>query len=335
VKRINVAIAGLGSIGRKVAELLYARQEHYARSYGVDLRLVAVCGSRAGRADSQGLSATDLEQLLPGQCGPDFILGAEPHILIEAGPTDIRTGQPGLDYIGPALDRGIHCIVVSKGALVAAGSRLREKAAANGARLKISGATAAALPTIDILEHGLLGCEIHSIEGILNATTNYLLSAMVEDRLSLQEAVLRAQGRSMMESDPSKDIEGWDTAAKLLILANFGMAAELSLADVAVEGIQHLTLETIDDWRAQGKVPRLIGRVTRQDNGFLATVRVEPVAADDVFALVSGKTKALRIKTDVMGEIISIGTASEPTGTAAAALKDLEHILSERTVGTR
>lgn len=335
VKRINVAIAGLGSIGRKVAELLYARHEHYARTYGVDLRMVAVCGSRAGRADSQGLSATDLEQLTPGQCGPDFILGAEPHILIEAGPTDIRTGLPGLDYIGPALDRGIHSIVISKGALVVAGPRLRQKAAVSGARLKVSGATAAALPTIDLLEYGLLGCEIHSIEGILNATTNYLLSAMVEDRLSLQEAVLRAQGRSMTESDPSKDIEGWDTAAKLLILANFGMAAELSLADVAVEGIQHLTLETIDDWRAQGKAPKLIGRVTRQDNGFLATVRVEPVAADDVFALVSGKTKALRIKTDVMGEIISIGTASEPTGTAAAALKDLEHILSERTVGTR
>jgi len=329
VRRINVAIAGIGGVGRRVAELLYSRQERYARVHGVDVRLVAACGSRAGIACPNGLRESDLAELIPGQCGPDFLLNAYPDVLIEAGPTDILTGQPGADYIGRALDHGVHAIVISKGALVVYGQSLRARAAENRAMLKVSGATAAALPTIDLLEHGLMGCEIHSIEGILNATTNYLLSAMAEDGVSLDSALKEAQERGMAESDPRKDIEGWDTAAKLLILANFGLGADLSLKNIAVEGIERLSTQTIDEWRNQGQVPKLIGRVTLGDGGCRGSVRVEPVPADDVFALVTGKTKALRVHTDVMGDIISIGYGSGPTATAAAALKDLEHILTK------
>lgn len=329
MKRINVAIAGIGDVGRKVAELLYRRQERYQRVHGMDVRLVAVCGSRSGRARPDGLSERDLDKLTPGHFGPDFLLNAEPNILIEAGPTDIRTGQPGADYIGQALDSGVHAIVISKGALVADGKSLQARAAANGAIVKVSGATAAALPTIDLLEHGLMGCEIHSIEGILNATTNYLLSAMAEDGVSLDSALKEAQQRGMAESDPRKDIEGWDTAAKLLILANFGLGADLTLDDIAVEGIEHVTPQAIAEWRNQRKVPKLIGRVTLEDGEYRGSVRVEPVSSDDLFALVTGKTKALRVHTDDMGEIISISSGEEPTATAAAALKDLEHILEE------
>lgn len=329
MRRINVAIAGIGGVGRKVAELLYLRRERYAHVHGMDVRLVAACGSRAGIARPDGLSESDLDELVPGHFGPDFLLNAEPDVLIEAGPTDIRTGHPGADYIGRALDRGIHAIVISKGALVVDGKSLRARAAANSAILKVSGATAAALPTIDLLEHGLMGCEIHSIEGILNATTNFLLSAMAEGGVSLESALKEAQQQGMAESDPRKDIEGWDTAAKLLILANFGLDADLSLEDIAVEGIERVTQQTIGEWRNQGKVPKLIGRVALEDGKYRGSVRVESVSTDDAFALVTGKTKALRVHTDVMGEIISIASGAEPTATAAAALKDLEHILKQ------
>jgi homoserine dehydrogenase len=331
VRRVNVVLAGIGGVGRKLAELLCARHEHYARVHGADVRLVGVCGSRAGRALPEGLGVSDLDDLIPGHCGVDFLLNLQPDVLIEAGPTDIRTGQPGADYIGGALDRGIHAIVVSKGALVADGHSLRARAVANGAQLKVSGATAAALPTIDLLEYGLMGCAVKSIEGILNATTNYLLSAMAEDGVSLDAALKDAQQRGMAESDPRKDIEGWDTAAKLLILANFGLDASLSLEDITVEGIEGINPQTIGLWRNQGKVPKLIGRLSLEDGQYQGSVRVEPVSTDHVFALVTGKTKALRVHTDVMGEIISIGYGSGPTATAAAALKDLEHILKGLT----
>lgn len=137
------------------------------------------------------------------------------------------------------------------------------------------------MPTIDLLEHGLMGCEIYSIEGILNATTNYLLST--EGGVSLESGLKEAQQHGMPESDPRKDIEGWDTAAKLLILANFGLDADLSLEDIAVEGIERVTQQTIGEWRNQGKVPKLIGRVALEDGKFRGLVRVEPVSTDDAF----------------------------------------------------
>lgn len=329
MKTFKIAIAGMGGVGRKVAELLFQRHEHYAQVYGVDVQLVAVCGSRAGRGHREGLSKNDLDELIAGQSGPDFLLSMKPDVLIEAGPTDIKTGQPGVEYIARALESGVHAIVISKGALVADGQSLRAKAAVSGAMLKVSGATAAALPTIDLLEYGLLGCEIRSIEGILNATTNYLLSAMTENGMSLESALKEAQQGGMMESDPRKDIEGWDTAAKLLILANFGLGANLTLDDIAVEGMEAVTSADIEAWRAQGQVPKLIGRVTREDDGYRGSVSVEPVSSDDAFARVTGKTKALRVVTDAMGEVIAISSGAEPTATAAAALKDLEHILKE------
>lgn len=329
MRRIDIAIVGMGGVGREVARLLYGRQARYARLYGVDVRLVAVCGSRSGRAKPSGLRASELDDLIPGQCGPDFLLGAQPQVLIEAGPTNIRTGQPGLDYIGRALDRGVHAVVISKGALVVDGKGLQARAAANDAILKVSGATAAALPTIDLLEYGLMGCEVSRVEGILNATTNHLLSAMAERGVSFDNALLEAQQKGMAEADPRQDVEGWDTAAKLLILANLGLGAELRLDDIRVKGMEHVTPQIIGEWRDQGKVPKLIGRLTLQDGEYRASVGVEPIASDDVFALVTGKTKALRVHTDLMGEIVSIGCGAEPTATAAAALKDLEHLLKK------
>ncbi|MFN4212057.1 MAG: homoserine dehydrogenase, partial [Devosia sp.] len=220
---IRVAIAGLGGVGRATAKLLLDRRDRYRQFYDADLRLVAVCGSRSGLADPHGLEVERLEALEPGLTGPAFIEASGADILIEAGPSDFRTGGSGLNYIRSALSGGSDAIVISKGALVHSGTELRSLARSTGARLKLSGAAAAALPTIDLLEHSLKGCEVLEIEGILNATTNYLLDAMMYQNLGFDEALTRAQAGGFAEADPRNDTEGWDTACKLLILANFGL----------------------------------------------------------------------------------------------------------------
>lgn len=321
----RVAIAGFGGVGRAVASLLLARRERYRAVYGVDVRLVAVCGSRAGLVDPHGLEGFDA--LEPGLTGPDILRHAE--VLIEAGPSDFRTGGPGLAYIRTALSAGLDTVVISKGALVHSGAELRALARASGARLKISGATAAALPTIDLLDYGLRGARVLGIEGILNATTNYLLNAMSARGIGFDEALAEAQAGGFAESDPRNDTQGWDTACKLLILANFGLDAGLTIVDMAVEGIDTVTQGQIADWRRAGLTPRLVGSLTWQD-GWRAQVGLRTYAQDDAFAHVPGKTKAIRVATDVMGEIIAIGGGAEPVATAAAALKDLEHILQAR-----
>lgn len=327
---IKVAIAGFGGVGRATANLLLTRRNRYRRVYGANIRLVAVCGSRSGLADPDGLEPESLGALEPGLSGPEFVDASGADILIEAGPSDFRTGGPGLAYLRSSLSAGRDAIVISKGALVHSGPELRALARTSGVMLKLSGAAAAALPTVDLLEHSLKGCEVLEIEGILNATTNYLLDAMMNQRLAFDEALGRAQAGGFAEADPRNDVEGWDTASKLLILANFGLDADLTMDDLVVVGIQSITEEHIAAWREQGRVPKLVGSLTRVDGVTRAAVGVRAYPLTDPLAHVSGKDKAIRITTDAMGETIAIGSGTEPLATAAAALKDLEHILTAR-----
>lgn len=327
---IRVAIAGFGGVGRATANLLLERRERYRRVYGVDVRLVAVCGSRAGLADPDGLEPQRLDALVPGLSGPAFIEASSPDVLIEAGPSDFRTGGPGLAYVRASLAAGRDIIIISKGALVHSGRELRDVARSSGAMMKFSGAAAAALPTVDLIEHSLKGCEVLEVEGIFNATTNYLLDAMMNQGLGFEEALGRAQAAGFAEADPRNDTEGWDTASKLLILANFGLDADLTMDDLVVEGIQSITEHQIETWRGERLVPKLVGSLSRTDGAMMATVGVRTYPQSDPLAHVSGKNKAIRITTDAMGETIAIGSGMEPLATAAAALKDFEHILTAR-----
>ncbi len=327
---IRVAIAGFGGVGRATASLLLTRRNRYRQVYGANIRLVAVCGSRSGLADPDGLEPERLDTLEPGLSGPDFIMASDADILIEAGPSDFRTGGPGLTYLRSSLAAGRDTIVISKGALVHSGPELRALARTSGAMLKLSGAAAAALPTIDLIEQSLKGCEVLEIEGILNATTNYLLDAMINQGLGFDEALARAQAGGFAEADPRNDIEGWDTASKLLILANFGLNADLTMDELNVEGIQSVSRQRVVAWREEGLVPKLVGSLRRTDGVTRAVVGVRTYPLTDPLAHVSGKNKAIRITTDAMGETIAIGSGTEPLATAAAALKDLEHILTAR-----
>lgn len=329
---INVAIAGFGGVGRAVADLLLARRDQYRRVYGVDCRIVAVCGSRSGLFDSDGLDAGRFDRLEPGLTGPDFIVKSGADILIEAGPTDFRTGGPGLAYLWAALSAGRDCIVISKGALVHSGLGLRALAQSSGAMLKLSGAAAAALPTLDLIEHSLKGCKVLAVEGILNATTNYLLDSIINRGLGFDEALREAQTGGFAEADPRNDTEGWDTASKLLLIANFGLDAGLVMDDLLVEGIQSISQSRVEGWREARIVPKLVGRLVRMDGGWQAGVGIRTYPLTDPLAHVSGKNKAIRITTDAMGDTIAIGSGTEPLATAAAALKDLEHILIARAI---
>lgn len=330
MRTVRVAIAGFGGVGRATASLLLSRRARYRQVHGVDIRLVAVCGSRAGLSDDGGLGEDQLEALEEGLSGPAFIEASGADLLIEAGPSDFRTGGPGLGYIRSALSAGRDTIVISKGALVHSGRELRELARRSGALLKLSGAAAAALPTIDLVDHSLKGCTVLAVEGILNATTNYLLDAMMTRGIGFDAALHEAQLGGFAEADPRNDTEGWDTACKLLVLANFGLNADLTMDDLTVEGIQSVTGERIEAWRSAGLVPKLVGSLTGAASTFSAAVGIKAYPLSHPFAHIRGKDKAIRIVTDAMGETIAIGSGKEPLATAAAALKDLEHILTVR-----
>lgn len=327
---INIAIAGFGGVGRATARLLLERRKRYREVYNADVRLIAVCGSRSGLLARRGLELAELETLREGLTGTDFVDASGADILIEAGPSDFRTGGPGLPYIQSSLQAGRDTIVISKGALVHSGKELRRLAQRSAAALKLSGAAAAALPTIDLIEHSLKGCEVLKIEGILNATTNFLLHAMTTRGIGFETALQEAQKSGFTEADTRNDTEGWDTACKLLLISNFALGADLTMNDVSVDGLHSISDERINSWRKEGFVPKLVGTLIRVDGNMQASVGVKLLSPRDPLANVTGKNKAIRIITDAMGETIAFGSGIEPLATAAAALKDLEHILQGR-----
>ena len=328
--RCNIAFFGFGAVGQAVAALCAHRRCRYRELYGVDVRVVGILRSRVQMLDRDGI---EIGSLTPSDgrwqpAGESFVETPYIDVLIDAGPSDVRTGGRGLLMVESVLARGCHVIAVSKGAVAKCGPALCALAARTGAMLEVSAAAGAALPALDLLRHAVRGCDVLTIEGIFNATTNHLLDAMSEGGLSLEQALERARQDGIVESDPRMDIEGWDTAAKLVLLAVFGLGASLTIDDVALGGIQNLTASECRDMKARGHTPKLVGALHRSGDVFTASVALRALPASDPLARIGGSDKAMRITTDAMGDIFASVSGAEPLATAAAALKDFETMLT-------
>lgn len=328
---VRAAITGFGTIGRRTAALISQRQDYLASRFGVRLSITGVCTSSAGIIDADGLAADQLKDsqtLEPGLTGSRFIDRVPADVLIETGPSNYTTGQPGLDYLRTALDRRMHVVAVSKGALVVDGSALMQQARQAGVQLRMSGAAASALPSVDFLTHDLAGMRIQSVQAILTGTTTFILDSMISRDASFDAAVAEAQRQGIAEPDPTFDVDGWDTAAKVVIIANAVFDADMGLTDVSRQSLRQLSSGALAQARRSGLTPRLVGRIDTTDTGLSAGVELGFYDRDHPFSTTAGSTKALWVDTAEMGEFTLIGGASHPDATAAAAFKDIHHILT-------
>ncbi len=267
-----------------------------------------------------------------GVLGSEILDKVKVDVVIEAGVSDVETGGLSLEYAKKALEQGIHVVFVSKGALVHSYQELNQLASENNAEIKLSGATAAALPTVDVALQSLAGTEIELIQGIFNGTTNYILTQMEQNKVSYQEALKQAQEKGIAEPDPTNDVEGFDTASKILILANAVMDADLTIEDIEIKGITHITAEQIESARENGQVIKLIGTVKREDNQIKAVVKPEKLSAEHPLASVNNSEKGIYLVTDTMGELTVTGGRSDPKAAAAAALKDTILLMQNRMI---
>ncbi|MEW6723958.1 MAG: homoserine dehydrogenase [Bacillota bacterium] len=327
-RRFGLALIGYGYIGRELARLLAAKRAGWQRQYGVDLYLAAAAGRSWSRLAGPG-QALDPDRLPESGRLVDraaLLESDEVRIWVEATPTNLETGEPGLSYLREALRRGKHAVVLTKGPLVLDLPGLLALARASGVGLRFSGATAAALPTIDVATYSLAGMTVESFAGILNGTTNYILTCMANGGLTYQAALAEARARGIAEADPRLDVEGWDTAAKTLILANAILGAGLTLDQVRREGIADLTPQAVAAASEQRAVVKLVGEARRCADRVEVTVAPRKLPADHLLAGVSGTNKGIIFQTAEMGEIAVIGGGSDPRAAAAAALKDCLNI---------
>lgn len=335
-KTVNLILMGFGNVGRAFFALLQEKTERIRTKYGLDLDLRAIfevngglfSSSSINQEDLAGKSAADLAHnplWKPALALETVLRETEAGVLVECTPSDIKTGGPGLRHIRAALDNGWHVATANKGPLVVDLKNLRQKAEIKHLELKSSGATAAALPTLDVGLVSLAGAEILAVEGILNGTTNFILGRM-EQGIDYSEALEEAQAKGIAERDPTLDVEGWDTAVKLLLIADIVMGLDLSLRDIKVQGITNLPFSLLEAARKEGKVLKLLGKVRRKTGNINAEVSVSPIDRSHPLFGVDGTNKGVVYFTDSMGAITVTGGKSDPRGAAAALLKDIINI---------
>ena len=316
IRRIRVLVCGFGRVGRSFAGLLADKRALVERTHGLTLDLVGV-GELAGSllapgglppAETAALYETQHSfaghpDVRPDWRGLDLVREAEADVLVETTPTDVKTGEPALSHVRAALGRGFHVASANKGPFIRHYRELRDLAARHGVALKLSAAAAAALPTLDVAQVCLAGTEILAIEGVLNGTSNFILTRM-RSGAGYDEALEEAQRLGIAEPDPTLDVEGYDTANKLALIANVCMDADLAPEQVERTGITGLGAEAVRGAAAQGRIFRLVGRASRDaDDRVRAGVAPEALPAGHPLAAVDGAEKGITYTTDTMHRV--------------------------------
>jgi homoserine dehydrogenase len=310
-KYVNIALLGFGNVGRAFVRYL----EKTADECPIRLHVKAVADSGGGLFLNDTLtiehvivhkeSVGSLRHLAPSDlvlAPADFVRAlpsAGISILVESLPTNISDGQPALDLIRAALAQGTSVVTVDKGPLVHGFDLLAAAARQGGAHLGYSGTTGVSIPDQASVDRVL------EIRGVLNGTTNYILTEMQQHRRSFEEALRNAQSDGIAEPDPSLDLQGWDTASKILILAKSLMSANARLSEVSRTGIGLQTEALIRIARDSGRVVRLVGRARIWQGRVRVSVAPKLVGPDSPFYAVSGTSKAAVFRTE-QGEVSAV-----------------------------
>lgn len=301
---------GFGNVGKEFVRLLMAKQSVLREQYDMDWKLTGIASRRIGWiADLRGL---DPGPLLNGQF-PDvpvwrrpqnvrqWLEAADPQVFFEASSLDRRSGQPATDHIRAALESGAHAVSANKGPIVYAYRELCDLARARGRKFLFESTVMDGTPIFSLFPHALPAVEVRGFRGILNSTTNVVLTE-IEKGLSFDDAVRRAQEIGVAETDPTDDLDGWDPAVKVAALTIVVMGAPMTLDQVERVGIRTVAPEQIRAAREAGTRYKLVCRAERgADGGVRASVRPEQLPLSDPFAQMEGTTSAVRFDMDVFG----------------------------------
>ncbi|WP_255350334.1 homoserine dehydrogenase [Methanosarcina sp. 2.H.A.1B.4] len=332
MKTVRCSILGFGAIGQGVAEVLLMKKE-YLESIGLEVLVVAVVDSKGATVNPDGVDLADcLSRKRTGGTvaidkltGVEVIRSVDHELVIETTPTNIVTGGAGLQNMIAAFETGKDVITSNKGPLTLKYRELMEAAKAAGSNFRFEATVGGSMPIINLANEVLAGNKLRSIKGILNGTCNYILTRMLEERASYKDILAESMELGIAETDPTYDVEGIDTACKLVILANSIFGLDATYRDVEVTGITKITPEALEMAYERGHVIKLIGEVSRE------RIHVAPrlVPINHPLA-VKGTLNVASIDTELAGEITVTGKGAGPIETASAVLSDLVAIYGNR-----
>jgi homoserine dehydrogenase len=330
----NLALVGFGNVGQELVRQLVAKRAQLRERYGVDWRLTGVASRRIGwLADPAGFDPASLlaGPPAPAAGGPQevrqWLAAARADVLFEASSLNRASGEPAIGHLRAALESGAHAISANKGPVVYAYSELRDLAASKNLRFLFESTVMDGTPVFSLFSYGLPVADLRGFRGILNSTTNVVLTEM-ERGMSFDAAVKKAQDMGVAETDPTDDLEGWDSAVKVAAMVTVLMGRPIALAEVERVGIGAITPHRIDEVRAEGKRYRLVCRAERTASGVRASVRPEALPLTDPLAMFEGNTSAIYFDLDVCG----LSVIEHKAGVVATAYGMLADFIRATTI---
>lgn len=307
IRTYNLCLLGFGNVNQTLLRLLQKKNSEL-RERGIGWRITGVATRKMGWvANETGLdpaallSNSDLAQSQAGAPAPhvrEWLRLAKADVLFEATSLSPRDGQPAIDHIRAAMEMGAHAITANKGPIVHAYEELRSLALAKGRKFLFESTVMDGVPIFSLFRDNLPCIHLKGFRGILNSTTNVILSG-VEEGLSFEESLLKAQELGVAETDSGNDIEGWDAAVKVAALIRVLMDVPIRLEEIQREGIGKLSEEAVRAARAEGKPYKLVCRAQRIGQGVTASVRPEQVPLSDPLAWVAGTSSIVYFETDI------------------------------------
>jgi homoserine dehydrogenase len=337
---MKLCILGFGAVGRGVVKVLSMKRDLLIKNYDLDISVVAVTDSSGAAVNPNGL---DLDLLIEtkektnkiseypdhgvsGISSAEVVKDVNYDCLIEVTPTNIDHGEPAKTHMIESMKRGKDLVTSNKGPLSLFFSELVETADSNNAYFKYEASVGGAMPIINFAHDNLAGNNITSVLGILNGTTNYILSRMANEGSSYEQTLKEAQELGIAETDPTQDVEGIDAAAKIVILANSVLKRKVTIKDVEMEGISKITPESIELAKKEGFLIKLIGEASYNN------LEVSPrlVREGSPFA-VDGTLNVATIMTDLADDVTVVGKGAGSIETASAILSDIIAIWKYRS----
>lgn len=335
----RLALIGFGTVGQGLVEILRDRSAEITEQCGASFRITGVCDARLGSIhDPAGFDPRDLleavsdggglESLVARDKGWDAVQLAEEgdaDVLVELSYTDLETGEPATTHVRRALDSGKHVVTTNKGPVALHWPEISALAAERGVQIGTEGTVMSGTPTVNLGLNLLRAAGVSAVRGILNGTCNYILTRM-EAGSSYEDALSEAQEKGYAEADPTGDVEGFDAAGKVVILANLLMGEPIRMDDVDRTGISGLTPEDIVAAAEAGERWKLIGSVERAGGVVKAVVSPQRVPSTHPLSSVGGAMNAVTFDTQILGEVTLVGPGAGRLETGYSVLVDLLEI---------
>jgi homoserine dehydrogenase len=336
----KLAFIGYGVVGQGLTEILLEKKEMLEEKFDFHWTIVAISDIVKGSVYGEnGLDMKKIHELvktgkkldeypsgIKGMDSIETIKKSNANTIIEVTFTDVKTGEPALTHIKTAINEGKNVVSTNKGPVVKQAVDLLKLAESKKVHYGFEGVVLAGTPALNLAEYTLAGNNVNGFKGILNGTTNYILTRM-EEGMDYNDALNKAQEFGYAEADPTGDVEGLDSLGKVVILTNVVLGKSISWTDVERKGITEITAEDVEKAKSEGKRWKLIGSAEVQSNGSVkAKVWPEKLSLDDPLAGVGEATNALTFFTDELGPVTIVGPGAGRRETGFSLLIDLLNI---------